>query len=234
MAAVPLSPLPEGYYESTNPFLVHGPRGFEEFKLLESFGMYARMDFPGVPEECLRVSLDPAKKSLAVYADAPLVHRHDSAHRKYLSVIQTVCRCCLFDGFTYQMSDGVLRLHLSKTNIDPPRSSCIEFKYSAFGEVVFVDISGNDMDESYESKQLEDGSLYVRLDMPGVPKDNFTVSVANGRVNVTGQAPALSHDSGSRFYSGDVAILSGPVDFTSHRVKTIIKNGVIRLLVPSL
>lgn len=167
MAAVPLSPLPEGYYESTNPFLVHGPRGFEEFKRLESFGMYVRMDFPGVPEERVRLSLDPAKKSLAVYADAPRVHRHDSAHRKYLSVIETVCRCCVFEGFTYQMSDGVLRLHLSKNNIvDPRRCSCIgtyetffflfyfliiqtfklifwlylfisEFKYSAFGEGIF-------------------------------------------------------------------------------------------------
>lgn len=124
--AVPLSPHPEGYYESTNPFLVHGPSGFEEFKLLESSGTYVRMDFPGVPEECVRLSLDPAKKSLAVYADAPKVHRHDTAHRKYLSVIETVCRCCVFCGFTYHMSDGVLRLHLSKTNIvDPRRSPCI-------------------------------------------------------------------------------------------------------------
>ncbi|KAL0727741.1 hypothetical protein Bca4012_023834 [Brassica carinata] len=221
MAAVPLSPFPDGYYESTNPFLVNGPRGFEEFKLLESFGMYVRMDFPGVPEERVRLSLDQAKKSLAVYADAPMVHRYDSARRKYLSVIETACRCCVFEGFTYHMSDGVLRLHLSKTNIvDPRRSSCI-------------DISGNDMDGSYESKRLDDGSLYVRLDMPGVPKDNFTVSVTNGKVNVTGQAPALSlHDSGSRLYSGDVVIQSGPVDFPSHRVKTIIKNGVIRLLIP--
>lgn len=120
-----MAAVPEGYYESTNPFLVHGPRGFEEFKLLESFGMYVRMDFPGVPEECVRVSLDPAKKSLAVYADAPKVHRYDLAQRKYLSVIETVCRCCVFDRFTYQMSDGVLRLHLSKSNIDQRRSSCI-------------------------------------------------------------------------------------------------------------
>lgn len=88
------------------------------------------------------------------------------------------------------------------------------------------------MDESYETKRLEDGSLYVRFDMPGVPKDNFAVSVTNGKVNVTSQAPVLSHDSGSRLYSADVVILSGPVDFPSHRVKTIIKNGVIRLLIP--
>lgn len=88
------------------------------------------------------------------------------------------------------------------------------------------------MDESYESKQLEDGNLYIRLDMPGVTRDNFTVSVANGRVKVTGQAPALSQDSAGRFYSGDVAMYSSPDDIPSGRIKTIIKNGVVRLLIP--
>ncbi|KAG2248208.1 hypothetical protein Bca52824_087836 [Brassica carinata] len=154
-------------------------------------------------------------------AHVPKVHKHDLSHRKYLTFSGPGCECCEISGFTYQMAHGVLRLHLSKTNIvNPRRSSCI-------------DISGNDMDVSHESKRLDDGSLYVRLDMPGVPKDNFTVSVTNGKVNVTGQAPALTlHDSGSRLYSGDVFIQSSPVDFPSHRVKTIIKNGVIRLLIP--
>lgn len=87
---------------------------------------------------------------------------------------------------------------------------------------------------AYESKQLESGSLYVRLDMPGVPKDNFNVSVSSGRVKVTGQAPAVSHDSDGRFYSGDVAMLSAPVDVPSRPIKTIIKDGVIRLLIPSV
>lgn len=86
----------------------------------------------------------------------------------------------------------------------------------------------------YESKQLENGSLYVRLDMPGVPKDNFAVTVANGIVKVTGQAPSVSHDSAGRFYSGDVAMLSAPVNIPSRRIKTIAKNGVIRLLIPPL
>ncbi|KAG7547312.1 Alpha crystallin/Hsp20 domain [Arabidopsis suecica] len=85
---------------------------------------------------------------------------------------------------------------------------------------------------AYESKQLPDGKLYVRVDMPGVPSDNFTVSVTNGRVKVTGEAPAVGHDSSGRFYSGDVAMLSTPVDIPSHRIKTITKNGVTGLLIP--
>ncbi|KAJ0232999.1 Heat shock protein HSP20/alpha crystallin family [Hirschfeldia incana] len=119
------------------------------------------------------------------------------------------------------MSDGVIRLVLSNTSIDP---SCIR-------------LSGDNTDEHgkvYESKQLENGSLYVRLDMPGVPKDNFAVTVANGIVKVTGQAPSVSHDSAGRLYSGDVAMLSAPVNIPSRRIKTIAKNGVIRLLIPPL
>ncbi|KAL1194669.1 putative 57 kDa heat shock protein [Cardamine amara subsp. amara] len=75
--------------------------------------------------------------------------------------------------------------------------------------------------------------IYVRVDMPGVPKDNFTVSVKNGRVMVTGQAPATSHISSGRFYSGDVAMLSTRINIPSCKIKTIIaKNGVIRLVIP--
>ncbi|VVB17342.1 unnamed protein product [Arabis nemorensis] len=44
---------------------------------------------------------------------------------------------------------------------------------------------------AYESKQLENGKLYVRVDMSGVSKDNLIVSVTNGRVNVTGLATTL-------------------------------------------
>lgn len=85
---------------------------------------------------------------------------------------------------------------------------------------------------AYESKMLQNGGLYVRVDMPGVPKENFTVSVKNGRVKVTGEAPALGHDSAGRFYSGDVAVLSTPVDIPVRKIKTIAKNGVIRLIIP--
>lgn len=87
---------------------------------------------------------------------------------------------------------------------------------------------------AYESKRLPNGSLYVRVDMPGVPKDRFTVSVADGRVTVTGEAPAVSHDSDGRFYSGDVALLDTLVTFRRRWIKTIVKDGVIRLIIPNL
>ncbi|XP_018468910.1 putative 57 kDa heat shock protein isoform X2 [Raphanus sativus] len=263
MAVVPLPAVPqspEGFYAISNEFLTNGPKGFHEYKMLENDNiMFVRMDFPGVPEDAVTVALDPSKKFVSVRAHVPKVHKHDSSHRKYLTMTGIVCGCCEISGFTYQMADGVIRLHLSKTNIvNPQLPSCTAF----LGGLRFKsddprggphrrhynmdpyhpDLSGpvlmphpnvcEGSTMAYESKQLQNGGLYVRLDMPGVPKDNFNVSVSSGRVKVTGQAPAVGHDSDGRFYSGDVAMLSAPVDIPSRRIKTIIKNGVIRLLIP--
>ncbi|WZY84974.1 hypothetical protein YC2023_031358 [Brassica napus] len=195
MAAVPLTPLPQSPEGFLNPFLLNGPKGFDEFTpLAENDDTFVRLDLPGVPEECVRVGLSRSKKAVIVYGEAPKT-------------------CPLQD------------LHRS--------SSCISVLAFCYGE----GLSGDNTDDHgkvYESKQLENGSLYVRLDMPGVPKDNFAVTVANGIVKVTGQAPSVSHDSAGRFYSGDVAMLSAPVNIPSRRIKTIAKNGVIRLLIPPL
>ncbi|CAL9225686.1 unnamed protein product [Arabidopsis halleri] len=250
--AVPLSTPPqspaEGFYAINNQFLTSGPKGFTEFKMLVNEDMFVRMDLPGVPEEGVRVFLDRSKKAVIVYAEAPKVHTHDSTDRTYLTITGLICKCCEISNITTHMSDGVLRLLLSKSPIDPHRSSCIDLRGT--GPHRFP--HGTDPNDpaltgpvlqphpmafplttmAYESKQLPDGKLYVRVDMPGVPSDNLTVSVTNGRVKVTGEAPAVGHDSSGRFYSGDVAMLSTPVDIPSHRIETIAKNGVIRLVIP--
>ncbi|KFK22585.1 hypothetical protein AALP_AAs69768U000100 [Arabis alpina] len=164
----------------------------------------------------------------------------------------------MFTSFTSHVSDGVLRLLMSKTGIDPQRPSCIAFLRQELqdrsGEGPHMFASGTNPQDpkltgpvlephpvvlegsgmAYESKKLGNGKLYVRVDMPGVPKENFIVSVTNGRVNVTGKAPGVSHDSGGRLYSGDVAMFSTPIDIPTRRIKTIAKNGVIRLLIPSV
>ncbi|KAG2239064.1 hypothetical protein Bca52824_087835 [Brassica carinata] len=240
----------EGFYAINNEFLMNGPKGFQEYKMLENDIMFVRMDFPGVPEDGVTVTLDPCKKFVSVSAHVPKVHKHDLSHRKYLTFSGPGCECCEISGFTYQMAHGVLRLHLSKTNIlDPQRPSCryprggphrLHYNRDPYHPALSGPVlmphpnvcEGSTM--AYESKQLQNGGLYVRLDMPGVPKDNFNVSVSSGRVKVTGQAPAVSHDSGGRFYSGDVAMLSAPVDVPSRGIKTIIKNGCIRLIIPTV
>ncbi|XP_024005727.1 putative 57 kDa heat shock protein [Eutrema salsugineum] len=249
----------EVFYAINNQFQQNGPKGYTEFKMLENEDMFVRIDLPGVPQNGVKVSLCADNKGVAVLAEAPKEHKHDSSHRKYVTAV--ACQCCQISGFTSHMCDGVLRLLLCKRNITPQqRSSSIFFLAGPdFQEVLRSDgphkfphgsdpndpaltgrvlepqphpcvLQGSQM--AYESKQLQNGSLYVRVDMPGVPKDKFTVSVKSGRVMVTGEAPAVGHDSGGRFYSGDVAMLSTPIDIPSRRIKTIAKNGVLRLIIP--
>ncbi|VYS62926.1 unnamed protein product [Arabidopsis thaliana] len=258
---VPLRAIPssrEGFYAINNQFQANGPKGFMEFKMLENEDMYVRIDFPGVPRDGVRVFLDQSKKAVCIFADAPKEHKYDYSERNYGTSTGLVCKCCEISGFTSFMSDGVLRLLLTKSNITPQRSSCISF---LAGPDFREDLRGNGphkfphgtdpndpkltgrilmlhpcvnygSEMAYESKQLQNGGLYVRVDMPGVPKENFTVAVMNGRVRVTGEAPAISHDSSGRFYTGDVAMLSTPFDIPIRKIKIIAKNGVIRLIIP--
>ncbi|CAN6878437.1 unnamed protein product [Brassica oleracea] len=58
---------------------------------------------------------------------------------------------------------------------------------------------------AYEYKQLLDGSVYVRLDMPGVSDVDINVDFVNYRLIVVGDAPTVSHDSGGRSYSAVAA-----------------------------
>ncbi|KFK22180.1 hypothetical protein AALP_AAs73682U000100 [Arabis alpina] len=129
--AVALPPRPsstDGFYAINNPFLLSGPKGFNEFETLEkNLDLFVRMDFPGVPEEGMSVTLHESKKAVVIRAYAPKVHEHDSSHRSYITMTGLVCKCCEISSFTTHVSDGVLRLMLSKTGIDPHRPSCIAF-----------------------------------------------------------------------------------------------------------
>jgi len=84
---------------------------------------------------------------------------------------------------------------------------------------------------AYETKQLSNGGLYLRIDMPGVPSDGFIVAVdGNGVVTIMGRAPATMHDSSGRSYVCKVAIV--PRGYDWRRIKIIAKHGVIRLTIP--
>lgn len=115
----------EGFYAVNNPFLVSGPKGFTEFKMLENEDMFIRIDFPGVPQDSIKVRIDPTKKAVSITADAPKEHKHDSSPRNYGSATGLVCKCCEISGLVSHMSDGVLRLHLSKTRASSQSPSCI-------------------------------------------------------------------------------------------------------------
>lgn len=88
---------------------------------------------------------------------------------------------------------------------------------------------------AYEYGTLPDGSAYLRLDMPGVPKDDFTTDVVDkGSVKVTGHAPAVSHDSSGRSYSADAGMLCDPgvrISYLDDELERYAENGVMRLII---
>lgn len=83
---------------------------------------------------------------------------------------------------------------------------------------------------AYESKQLQDGSLFLRIDMPGVSKDDFTIMVHDDGITVMGLARQAMYDSSGREYVGKVAVV--PQDYDPNRIKISVKYGVIRLIIP--
>ncbi|KFK26528.1 hypothetical protein AALP_AA8G260800 [Arabis alpina] len=257
---LPLGSLPssrDGFYAVNNQFLANGPKGFAEFKMLENEDMYIRLDLPGVPPEGVRIQLDATRKAVMVFADAPKDHKYDFSNRAYGTNSGLTCDCCEISGFTSHMMDGVLRLVLTKTKTATKTPSCIAFLAGpdykgGCGSAVHKFPHGSDPHDpaltgrtllphpivnygsemAFESKRLPNGGLFVRVDMPGVPKDQFSVSVEKGRVTVFGLAPAISHDSSGRIYLGDVAMFSSSVRLPVRRIKTITKHGIIRLIIP--
>ncbi|OAO97020.1 hypothetical protein AXX17_AT4G19440 [Arabidopsis thaliana] len=140
--AVPLPARPqspEGFYAINNQFQTNGPKGFSELKILANGDMFVRMDLPGVPDEGgMSVYHNRSEESVVVYAKAPKVHTHDSTERRYLTSTGIGCSCCAILSMTTHMSDGVFRLTLSKTRIDPNRSSCIGQYHPSFSNISYA------------------------------------------------------------------------------------------------
>lgn len=118
----------DGFYATNNPYQVNGPKGFTEFKLMEeNEDLYARLDFPGVTKESVRILVEPMKKAVFVFGDAPKEFRHDSSHRKYGAATGLICDCCEISNIRCYVGDGVVRLVLSKKKINrhvPSSCSC--------------------------------------------------------------------------------------------------------------
>ncbi|CAN7013245.1 unnamed protein product [Brassica rapa subsp. trilocularis] len=250
MPVMNIGPVPQshdGFYARNNPYQVNGPKGFTEFKLMEeNEDLYARFDFPGVTKESLRILVEPLKKAVFVFGDAPKEFRHDSSHRKYGTVTGLVCDCCEISNIQCFVGDGVVRLILSKKKINlhvpfsfggatMPNvpflgnvSSCPAFT----GPVTLQHPSVLEGSTSaYESKHLPNGGLFLRIDMPGVPNDRFMMTVeSDGGITVIGRAPPAMHDSSGREYRGKVAVV--PLAYDNRRIKVIAKHGVIRLIIP--
>ncbi|XP_019088048.1 PREDICTED: putative 57 kDa heat shock protein [Camelina sativa] len=82
-----------------------------------------------------------------------------------------------------------------------------------------------------EPKQLPNGGLFIRIDMPGVPANSVAVVIdGDSVVTVIGRAPATMHDSCGRNYLGKVALV--PRGYDGRRIEINAKLGVVRLVIP--
>ncbi|CAF1912173.1 unnamed protein product [Brassica napus] len=254
-----VEPVPQSegmYYATNNPYQVNGPKGFTEFKVLDGTAkLFVRIDFPGVSNDSVKILLDPSQKAVFVSGEAPQEMVYDASLREFGTATGLLCDCCRITDVESVLGDGVLRLILSKETIDfRVGSSCSARAYTSVRASSSLSrlIRGYDPEDpaftgpdivpnplvqtgstsAYESKQLSDGGIFLRIDMPGVPNDKFAVTVENGCVTVTGRAPAAMDDSSGREYRGNVAVV--PRDYDSRRIEAFANEGVIRLIIHSI
>ncbi|CAN6878435.1 unnamed protein product [Brassica oleracea] len=237
----------EGYYATNNPFQKHGPKGFTESKMIGLRKLFVRTDLPGVGQGDYTASIDESKKSVTIRTLPPPPGINIAVPpRIYKTTTHLKCDCCEIGSITHQVSDGVLRLVITMTpinNQDQIPNDQEEARHRFLhdtdnyaaeftGPILLVhpDLLTEGLRMAYAYKQLQDGSAHVSLDMPGVPKGDFTAEIENGRVIVTGRAPAVSHDSNGRFYSAVAATISTPTGTNPlFTVEGGPENGVLRL-----
>ncbi|GFZ01171.1 hypothetical protein Acr_14g0008060 [Actinidia rufa] len=83
---------------------------------------------------------------------------------------------------------------------------------------------------SYEAKKVEKG-LFVRMEMPGIEKEDIKIWVEDDNVFVKGEGKKESkHEDSGRTYSAGIELCSD--SFQLEKIRAEMKNGVLRLLIP--
>ncbi|KAL0762619.1 hypothetical protein Bca101_078770 [Brassica carinata] len=170
--------------------------------------LFVRTDLPGVGQGDYTASIDESKKSVTIRTLPPppginIAFPPPHIQNHYSSQVRLL-RDREYHPSTAEFTGPILLVH--------------------------PDLLTEGLRMAYAYKQLQDGSAHVSLDMPGVPKGDFTAEIENGRVIVTGRAPAVSHDSNGRFYSAVAATISNPTG--TNPLLTVEggpENGVLRL-----
>ncbi|XP_057511756.1 heat shock 22 kDa protein, mitochondrial-like [Actinidia eriantha] len=84
---------------------------------------------------------------------------------------------------------------------------------------------------SYEAKKVEKG-LFVRMEMPGIEKEDVKIWVEDDNVFVKGEGKKESkHEDSGRTYSAGIELCSD--SFQLENIRAEMKNGVLRLLIPN-
>ncbi|CAK9181940.1 unnamed protein product [Ilex paraguariensis] len=83
---------------------------------------------------------------------------------------------------------------------------------------------------AYEAKKVEDG-FFVRMEMPGIDKQDVRLWVEYGNVYIKGEGKKESnHEDSGRTYSGSVELSSS--SFQPEKIMAEMKNGVLRMVIP--
>lgn len=83
---------------------------------------------------------------------------------------------------------------------------------------------------AYEVKKVEEG-LFVRIEMPGIEKEDVKLRVEYGNVVITGEGRRESeHEDSGRSYSANIELSSNW--FEPSKINAEMKNGVLRMLIP--
>nr|VDD39742.1 unnamed protein product [Brassica oleracea] len=243
LCANPFPHSSQGFYATNNPFQTSGPKGRIESKMIGNNRIFMRIDLPGVEQGNVTVTIDDSKRGVLIKAEEQSRNKNVSSLRSYETHVTLGYHCSEISTIDNpQVTDGVLRLFISTTHLNIYGVPCSADE-DIHGRLVLdePDVYGNicscgaDPNMAYEYGTLPDGSAYLRLDMPGVPKDDFTTDVVDkGSVKVTGHAPAVSHDSSGRSYSADAGMLCDPgvrISYLDDELERYAENGVMRLII---
>ncbi|KAG5406611.1 hypothetical protein IGI04_012730 [Brassica rapa subsp. trilocularis] len=233
LCANPFPHSSQGFYATNNPFQTSGPKGRIESKMIGNNRIFMRIDLPGVEQGNVTVTIDDSKRGVLIKAEEQSRNKNVSSLRSYETHVTLGYHCCEISTIDNpQVTDGVLRLFISTTPLNINGVPCCADE-DIHGYLVLHE--RDDPNMAYENERLPDGSAYLRLDMPGVPKDDFTTDVVDkGRVKVTGHAPAVSHDSSGRSYSADAGMLCDPgvtISYLDDELERYAENGVMRLTI---
>ncbi|XP_009763041.1 heat shock 22 kDa protein, mitochondrial-like [Nicotiana sylvestris] len=83
---------------------------------------------------------------------------------------------------------------------------------------------------SYEAKNVDAG-MFLRMEMPGIDKEDVKVWVEYGNVCIKGDGKKESeHEDSGRTYSANIEICSN--SFQPQYMEAEMKNGVLRMVIP--